>query len=263
MANIEKHAPGSFCWFELGTSDQNAAKKFYGSLFGWASEDFPMGPAGVYTIFRLGGRDVGATYTLNAQQQPGVPPHWMVYVSVGSADDAAKKAASLGGKVCAPPFDVMDKGRMAVVQDPAGAAFSIWQPKSSAGTTVTGVGGTACWVDISTPDPESAKKFYGGLFGWKFTEDTDDDPPSGYIHIQNGEEFIGGIPPAKFRDPHAPPHWLAYFQVDDFDASTAKATQLGGRFLMPPTFMENVGHIAVVADPQGAVFALFKLARKQ
>lgn len=263
MPNIEKHSPGSFCWFELGTTDSNAAKKFYGSLFGWDAQDFPMGPAGVYTIFQLNGRDVGATYTLNAQQQQmRVPPHWMAYISVANADNAAKKIESLGGKLMMPPFDVMDKGRMTVVQDPTGAMFSIWQPKSSPGTRITGVSGTACWADLSTPDAEKAKKFYSGLFGWKFTEDTDDDPPSGYIHIQNGEEFIGGIPPAKHRNPHIPPHWLIYFEVGDFDSATAKAKQLGGKFLMEPMHMENVGHIAVVADPQGAVFALFKSTRK-
>ena len=156
----------------------------------------------------------------------------------------------------------MDKGRMAVLQDPAGATFSIWQAKASIGTGVAGQNGTACWVDISTPDPGGAKKFYSGLFGWKFTEDTDDDPPSGYLHIQTGEEFIGGVPPVSYRNPNVPPHWLVYYQVDDFDGSAAKAKQLGGKFLMPPMLMENVGHIAVVADPQGAVFALFKSTRK-
>ncbi|SRR5579884_388423 len=264
MSNIEKHSPGSFCWFELGTMDSEAAKKFYSSLFGWSSQDFPMGPAGVYTIFQLNGRDVGATYTLNQQQrQMGVPPHWMPYISVSSADGAAKKIQDLGGQIFMPPFDVMDKGRMTVATDPAGAHFSIWEPKSSPGTTVTGVNGTACWADLSTPDADAAKKFYAGLFGWKFNEDTDDDPPSGYIHIQNGEDFIGGIPPASHRNPNVPPHWLTYFQVDDFDAASIKAKQLGGKFLMGPMHMENVGHIAVVADPQGAVFALFKSTRKQ
>ena len=263
MTNIEKHSPGSFCWFELGTTDQDAAKNFYGGLFGWSYQDFPMGPSGVYTICQLNGRDVGAMYKLNPQQQQmGVPPHWMPYIAVTSADDSAAKIQRLGGKTYMAPFDVMDKGRTTVAQDPAGAMFSIWQPKSSHGTTVTGVSGTACWADLSTPDADAAKKFYSGLFGWKFSEDTDDDPPSGYIHIQNGEEFIGGVPPAAHRNPHVPPHWMIYFEVADFDGATAKAKQLGGKFLMGPMHMENVGHIAVISDPQGAVSALFKSTRK-
>lgn len=263
MANIEKHSPGSFCWFELGTTDQNAAKKFYTSLFGWTAKDLPMGPNQFYTMFQIAGRDAAAGYTLRPdQQQHGVPPHWMVYITVVNADDAAKKAASLGGKVVAPPFDVMDQGRMAVIQDPTGATFCIWQPKAGQGTGVAGLNGTACWVDLSTPDPVPATKFYSSLFGWKFTADTDDDPPSGYLHIQNGEDFIGGIPPAAHRNPQVPPHWLTYFEVSDFDATAAKAKQLGGKFLMGPMLMENVGHIAVVSDPQGAVFALFKSTRK-
>src|SRR5205823_8815558 len=128
MPNIEKHTPGSFCWIELGTTDQNAAKNFYGKLFGWEANDMPMGPNGVYTIFKLGGRDAGAAYSLREEQRSaGVPPHWMLYVAVESADDSAKRAGKLGGKVVMDAFDVSDLGRMAVIQDPAGAMFSVWQ----------------------------------------------------------------------------------------------------------------------------------------
>src|SRR5262245_11014429 len=92
--------PGHFSWFELGTSDQTAAKMFYETLFGWTSTDTPMGPAEVYTVFKSGGRDAGACYTLRpGQQTAGVPPHWMVYVAVANVDEAAKRAAALGGSV--------------------------------------------------------------------------------------------------------------------------------------------------------------------
>jgi hypothetical protein len=91
------------------------------------------------------------------------------------------------------------------------------------------------------------------MFGWTTTPGE-----SGYLHIRNGEQFIGGIPPGQQAGSNAPPHWLIYFQVADGAASTSKAKELGANILFGPSHMENVGHISVVADPQGAVFALFQ-----
>lgn len=259
MPNIEKHAPGSFCWIELGTTDQNAAKNFYGSLFGWTAHDNPMGPNEVYTLFKLQGRDAAATYTLRADQRSvGVPPHWMVYISTTDADTTAKSAADAGATVLAAPFDVFDLGRMAVIQDPTGAVFSAWQAKNHAGTGITGVDGTLCWADLNTRDQSRARQFYSQVFGWKLDDDTDHNPPSGYVHIKNGQEFIGGILPAELVPPHVPPHWLPYFLVSDCDASVSKATHLGARLYLEPQTLENVGRFAVVGDPQGAGFAVFQ-----
>ena len=260
MANIDKHPSGSFCWVELATTDQNAAKKFYTALFGWSVMDSPMGPEDYYSTFQREGREAGATYTMRKEQRAqGVPPHWMLYVAVDSADDAVARAAQLGGTILSPAFDVMDAGRMAVLQDPTGGIFSVWQPGAHPGTRTGGVDNTFCWADLSTPDPARAQKFYSGLFGWEMMKDPKD--PSGYIHIKNGERFMGGIPSAEHRNPNAPPHWLIYFQVDNAEAATGKATQLGAKVLMPPRQMENVGTWSIVADPQGAVFALFKPGR--
>jgi hypothetical protein len=260
MAIIEKHAPGSFCWIELATTDQAAAKTFYSSLFGWAPNDFPMGPDDLYTIFKLEDRDAAAGYTLRQNDRAaGVPPHWMLYIQVESADDAAASAEKLGAKILAPPFDVMTVGRMSVVQDPTGAIFAAWQSKGHSGIGIAGVPGTFCWADLNTPDPARAKEFYSAWLGWKIEAGEHDT--SGYMHIQNGEAMIGGIPPTKFRNPNAPPHWMIYFQVADVDATVAKAKELGGKAYMEPTSMEGVGRLAVVADPQGAAFAVFKSAR--
>jgi predicted enzyme related to lactoylglutathione lyase len=259
MAHIEKHPVGNFCWIELITSDQAAAKKFYCDLFGWSVVDSPMGPDDFYSIFKLGGRDSAAGYTLRKDQRAqGVPPHWGLYMEVASADDAAAKAAKLGGTVLAPAFDVMDVGRMAVVKDPTGAIFSVWQSKSRSGIGVSGEDNAFCWADLSTSDPGKASQFYSGLFGWSLTAGEKD--PSGYLHIKNGENFIGGIPPA--HDPKAPAHWMIYIQVADVEGTAAKAAKLGAKLLMAPHKMENVGTMAIVADPQGAVFALFKSARR-
>jgi len=262
MPNIDQYKPGSFCWVELATTDPNAAKKFYSSLFGWTPNDVPMGPDGVYTLFQIGGRDAAAGCTLRAEQRAhGVPPHWMLYIAVDSTDASAVRAAQLGGKVLAPAFDVMDVGRMAVIQDPTGATFCLWQAKKSS-NGIGGVEGTLCWGDLNTPDQGRARTFYTGLFGWKITDDTDDNPPSGYVHIQNGEDFIGGILPAKYSNPHVPPYWMPYFLVSNCDASAAKAKQLGGRVYAEPKTLENSLRFAVLADAQGAAFAIFQSLRK-
>ncbi len=255
MAHIDKHAPGEFCWIELATSDQNAAKKFYSSLFGWEPNDMPMGPDAFYTIFRLQGKDCAAAYTLGAQEQ-GVPPHWNLYIAVENADAAANKAASLGAKVIAPAFDVMDAGTMAVLEDPTGAVFIVWQANRNAGIGIAGEPGTLCWADLSTGDPARAQKFYAALFGWEISAGEKDS--SGYLHIKNSDRFIGGIQPAEMRNPNAPPHWLIYLNVADVDASAAKAKELGAKFFVPPMSVEDVGRMAILADPQGAVSAIFK-----
>jgi predicted enzyme related to lactoylglutathione lyase len=187
-----------------------------------------------------------------------VPPHWEPYIAVENADAAAARAIQFGGTLLMPPFDVFDAGRMAVIKDPTGAAFCIWQAGKNKGLGIAEVEGTLCWADLNTPDPERAKKFYTDLFGWKITADTDDSPPSGYTHIQNGEDFIGGIPPVRPESSRTPAHWLAYFYVTNCDATAAQAKKLGAKFYLEPMTMENVGRFAVLADPQGAVFAIFQ-----
>jgi predicted enzyme related to lactoylglutathione lyase len=262
MPNIEKHAPGSFCWIELATTDQNAAKNFYGKLFGWEASDMPIGENDFYTIFKLNGRDAAAAYSMQPEQKAaGVPPNWLLYVAVDSADDTAKLAGSLGGKLLTEPFDVFDLGRMAVIQDPTGGTFAIWEAKKNKGTGITQEKGTLCWADLSTPDPEAAARFYSQLFGWKVEKAPND--PSGYLHIKNGEQFIGGVPPAEYRNPNTPPHWLAYFEIGNCDSVTATAKQLGAKAYVDPTTMENVGRWSVLADPQGAVFAAFQAIPQQ
>ena len=260
MPKIEKHAPGSFCWVELGTTDQDGAKKFYSSLFGWNPSDFPMGPNEVYTMFQLGGGEAGAAYTMRAEERSMTPPHWNLYIAVQSADESAKRATELGGKLIAPPFDVMTFGRMAVVQDPTGAVFCIWEPKQHTGSTVGHENGTLCWADLNTSNVEHSKKFYEELFGWKLEPGEKDT--SGYLHIKNGSEYIGGVPPCEHLPANVPPHWLLYFLVADCDASTAKAKELGAREFMPAMTLENVGRFSVIADPQGAAFSLFQPAQR-
>jgi uncharacterized protein len=261
MPTIAHHNPGSFCWFELGTTDQAAAKEFYTSLFGWTVNDFPIGPADYYSMFQLQGSDVGAAYTLRPDQvSQGVPPHWMLYIAVENADRTAAQAGENGGKIFAPPFDVFSFGRMAVIADPTGAVFSIWQAKEHKGTGIAGVDGTACWADLNTPDVATAQRFYTTLFHWDFQTSPKD--PSGYLHIKNGEESIGGVPPASIYNPQIPPHWMIYFLTSDCDATAGRAKELGGHLAVPSTNIPNTGRYAVLKDPQGAVFAIFQPERK-
>jgi uncharacterized protein len=256
MSEVKNSAPGSFCWVELATTNQAAAKKFYTQLFDWRINDVPIGPDSYYTMLQIEGKDVAALHQQSKEEQ-SAPPHWMTYVAVASADEAASRASSLGGKVILAAFDVFDAGRMAVLQDPTGAILSVWQARKHKGTGISGVAGSLCWVDLSTPDPGRASQFYSDLFGWKMMKE-DEHPSHNYIHIANGEEFIGGISPAAHRNPNTPPHWLAYFAVTDCDVTAAKAKQLGATFYLAPMTMENVGRMAVLADPQGAVFAIFQ-----
>jgi uncharacterized protein len=183
----------------------------------------------------------------------------MLYIETADVDQAAAKAAQLGAKILAPPFDVMDVGRMSVVQDPTGAVFTAWTAKSHSGIGITGVPGTLCWADLNTPDPAKAKAFYSALLGWKIAAGEHDT--SGYEHIQNGEAMIGGIPPVRPQSGQIPAHWLIYFLAADVDATTAKAKEMGAKVHLEPMSMEGVGRFAVIADPQGAAFAIFKSAR--
>ena len=259
---MENHKPGSFCWFELATTDQSGAKDFYMSLFGWSVIDSPMGPDDYYSMFQIDGRPVAAGYTMRQEQrEQGVPPHWMIYIAVDSADEAARRTPELGGKVFAPAFDVADYGRMTVLSDPTHAVFSVWEPKSHKGVGIAGVDGSVCWADLNTPDPAKAKQFYSDLFGWKITAAEQD--PSGYLSIQNGSDFIGGMPTGGNRNPQVPSHWSIYFLVADVDATAAKARELGGKQVAAPQDIPEVGRMAILKDPQGAVFELFQPAPRQ
>src|SRR5262245_17223779 len=152
---------GSFCWIEVGTTDRLAAKNFYSKLFGWTAEDMPMGPDMTYTLFRIGGNDVGGAYPLMKEQiDAHVPPQWMLYVKVESADAAAAKAVQLGGKQIVPPSDIPNVGRFAVLQDPAGAHISIFQLGQHHGMTVFGDVNALCWADLNSQDAEKAANFY-------------------------------------------------------------------------------------------------------
>jgi predicted enzyme related to lactoylglutathione lyase len=248
MSIVEKYEPGMFCWIELATNDAAASKTFYTSLFGWAAKDMPI-PDGVYTMLQKNGHDLGALY-----QTKEIPPNWATYITVENADDAAKKAKDLGATIVAPPFDVMDIGRMALVADPQGATFALWQAKKHIGATIRDETNTLCWNELMTSDIEEARAFYKSLFGWNLRVSAE------YTEIDVGARPAGGMMQMPNDMRGMPANWTPYFAVDDCDATVAKAKSLGAQVYVPPTDIATVGRFAVLADPQGASFDVIKLA---
>lgn len=258
MSTTDQHPAGNFVWLELATTDQAAAKNFYSTLFGWQAQDMPMGPDAVYTMFRLNGRDAAGGFQVSEQER-GIPPHWQLYIAVENVDDSATRAAELGAKLIQPPMDIPNVGRMAVLQDPTGAMISLFQPGNHKGMGIVGEPGAYCWADLQTRDRDAGIRFYSALLGWEFLPGKDKDP-NGYLHIRNGEQFIGGLPEQRTMPPHVPAHWLPYIQTTDCAGLTERAKELGANILVPPMTIEGQLHFSVIADPQGAVFALFQPA---
>jgi predicted enzyme related to lactoylglutathione lyase len=250
--------PGTFCWIELGTSDSEAAKSFYNQLFGWDYEDNPMGEHGTYTIIKLNGKEVGGLYKLFPELvDQGVPPHWLSYIAVTNADDAVEKAKAAGATIMNGPMDVMTAGRMAVMKDPTGAAFAVWQAKDSKGLQVRGEPGSLVWNELGTRDTGKGGEFYSNFFGW--TRQPFPGSPIEYTIFNNGgANGVGGMYKIPAEMGPVPPHWLVYFAVADCDATVQKTTQLGGKVMKPAEDIPGVGRFAILLDPQNAAFAILK-----
>ncbi len=208
-------------------------------------------------MLEVKGKEVAALYELNPEQRSqGVLPHWMVYISVPSADEAAEKAKSLGGTVLMGPFDVFDSGRMTFIQDPTGATFAVWQPAKHIGARIMNEPGTLAWTELATTD--TAGEFYTQLFDW--TSETAEMGGGPYITFMKGEQPVGGMLPMTEEWGDVPPHWMIYFAVADCDRTVDLAASLGGRVQVPPTNIEGVGRFTMLADPQSALFSVIKLA---
>jgi predicted enzyme related to lactoylglutathione lyase len=254
MGERTSYKPGTFCWTDLTTTDQDAAKAFYTSLFGWEAQDIPVGDGVVYSMMQLDGKDVAAISPQPQQQRDaGVPPTWNSYVSVESADDTAARAGELGATVHAPPFDIMQAGRMAVIQDPQGAFFLLWEPREHFGAALVNATGALCWNELATPDLDASSAFYRDLFGW--TGEPFEGSPTPYLVIKNDGATNGGMRPLNEQEPPIP-YWLVYFGVDEIDAGIASVEQLGGTRHAGPIDI-GIAKLAVVSDPQGAAFAIY------
>ena len=161
MGKRSSYEQGTFSWVDLATPDAAAAKEFYGKLFGWSFEDVPVGDDGVYVMASVDGANVGAI------SQAEGPPRWNSYITVDDVDAMTEKADEAGATVHSKPFDVMDAGRMSVIQDPSGGVVSLWQAKDTHGAEVVNVHGALTWNDLMTYDVGEAAEFYAELLGWE------------------------------------------------------------------------------------------------
>ena len=241
---------GKFVWHEQVSSDPGQAQDFYTTLFGWGTEIFKAGEMD-YTMISSGGQSHGG-YGKAMEGAP--PPHWLSHVRVENVDETVEKAKKAGGTLAAGPFEMGEVGRMAIIGDPQGAYISAYQPEAE-GPVPEGV---FVWDELATTDADGAQRFYGEVFGWTAT---DLGPDFGGYRIFNRAGDADGNGIAGFMTvPEAsiPPHWQPYVAVDDVDATVAKATELGGSAIMEPMDVPTIGRIAVIRDPQGAVFGIIK-----
>ena len=253
MGERTSYTPGTFSWVDLTTTDQEGAKAFYISLFGWDATDTPVGDGMYYTMMSLGGKNVAAIAAQPQQQRDaGVPPVWNSYITVQSADESLARAKELGATVHADAFDVMDAGRMGVVQDPQGVYFLVWEPKTNIGASLVIAPGALSWTELATPDIEASSQFYAALFGWTLEPMEGMEMPYSIIKTAAGNSN-GGI---RGLMPDEPPNWLVYLGTEDVDKAVASVGELGGATLAGP-FPVGPGRIAIVRDPQGGVFALY------
>jgi predicted enzyme related to lactoylglutathione lyase len=272
MPERDGYIPGVPCWIDTNQSDPEAVLPFYRGLFGWEFEDsMPADAPGHYFMARIRGGDVAAV----GSSPDGAPPvaSWNTYIWVDSADDTAAKVRAAGGQVMSEPFDVMDAGRMAVLSDPEGAAFCVWQPKNHKGASVVNEHGALNFNGLATRDPEAARAFYAAVFGWKTLplgagiawtlpgygdhleertpglrkQQADVGAPDGFIDV------VATLDPIADDDSETPPHWSVTFGVDDADAAASKARELGGEVISGP-FDAPWTRTVVLRDPHGAVF---------
>src|SRR5215467_6178232 len=254
MADSNGVAAGTPSWIDLGSPDVDASVKFYGDLFGWtADEGSPE--FGGYRMLRSNGKQVAGVGPLMNPQQP---PAWTTYVSVDDARATSDKAKKAGGQVLVETMQVGDAGSMAIVQDPTGAVFGLWQPDQHRGAELFNTPVSLTWNELSTRDPEAAKRFYSAVFGWD--PQTHGEGSEAYTEWHLSGKSIGGMMQTPAQVPAAvPPYWLSYFTVTDTEATVKKAQDLGAQVLVPPTTIPQ-GVFAVLTDPAGAAFAVIKPA---
>ena len=268
MSKPDEYPAGVPCWVETLQPDPRAALGFYGPVFGWEfSEPAPMpgGLPGEYFIASIDDRAVAGIGTLPDLGGQSMPA-WNTHVRVGCADPAVDRAKSAGGSLVLGPLDVPGNGRLAVLVDPSGAAFSVWEPRGRAGAQLVNEPRTWAMSSLHTPDPPGATAFYGALFGWRSEPIAPDSPViffrlPGYVGGEPGQPIprdVVGVMTAieEGRDrPTVPPHWNVNLKVDDTDVVTAHAAELGGSVLMAPTDALGM-RSAVLLDPQGAAFSI-------
>ena len=246
MSERDSYPPGVPCWVDNLVPDPAKAMAFYGEVFGW---EFDGPGPGDYYVAKVRGRDVAGVL----QAPPGVSPGWSTYVSVASADDTARAA----GRVLVEPFDVQPAGRLAALQDPAGAIIGLWQPAQRLGCQLVNEPGAYAMSALHTPEPEAAADYYRSVFGWE----TEEFAPGVSLFRLPG--YVGGEPAqpvprdvvAVMAKDDGPARWSVDFWVSDADELAGRVAGLGGSVVVAP-FDSIPTRQAVVADPFGAVFSV-------
>jgi len=251
---MAKIPTGRFVWFEYASKDAKKAQGFYGELFGWKTKEMEGGPA-PYTMIAVGDQQIGGYWP---EPPTGAPDHahWISHLQVENCIESAAKVKSLGGSVKMEPMKVGDAGTFAVVADPTGAVFSLWQPEKHEGNSdFKGKPGCWVWNELQTSDPDKAVKFYEALGGFK------DEPMNmgemGTYHVLN-KDGAGRAGVMKSPMAEIPPNWLPYVQVEDADKTAERAKKLGANVVVPPTDIPEVGRFAVIVDNQGASIGILK-----
>jgi predicted enzyme related to lactoylglutathione lyase len=260
MPKVENYKQGTPSWTDLSTTDPDAAKEFYSEIFGWEYQDIPMGDDQVYSMAQIEGSAVSAIFTQQAEEtENNVPPHWNVYITVDDIEAIIAKVGQLGGTVIATPSDELDAGRMIVAQDPAGAFIQFWQSDQHIGAELRDEHGAMTWVELLTTDQEGAGKFFSDLLGVAVDKDTMPTPEGSPYHMLMADGMpVAGIMdmPQNLIETGVPPHWEAYFRVDDAQAVVETAKSKGAQMMFGPEELPMVGTVAVLMDPQGAVFGI-------
>ena len=250
-----------FVWYDVMTSDTQAAESFYRSVIGWDAKDAAMADRS-YTLLSMGPTMVGGLMPIPEEARAmGARPTWMGYIGVDDVDAHAARVIAAGGAVHRPAEDIPGVGRFAVAADPHGASFILFRGSSEQppAPVAPGTPGHVGWHELRAGDGASAFAFYSGLFGWTASEAIDMGPMGIYQTFATGGVPVGGM---MTKTPDTPmPSWLYYFNVEAVDAATARVNGSGGKVINGPMQVPGGSWVVRCVDPQGAMFAMVAAKR--
>ena len=251
---------GQFCWIDLLARDMDAARHFYGELFGWESTDVDTNGGPPYAQFLLSGKRVAGMGQMSDEMRGrDRPASWNSYLNVDNIAATCVRVSELGGKVAGPAVDIQGVGKLAFIQDPTGAQVGLWQKGGHFGAELTQDFHCCCWNELLTRDIAAAREFYGRLFGWEFVDYTESDSKY-YVVSHHGEESCG-LMQMDERWGEMPPSWTVYFAVKGVDLMVDYVRQLGGFVLTRPYDIPE-GRLAMVTDSQGGLFDVVEMTEQ-